>query len=409
MSPSAGLAEYLTQILSTLRPLRPLPMALLDAHGQIVAEDVTAPGPVPAFDVAAIDGYAVRTQDLADAAADAPIRLAVVGDLRAASWQPARLSPGACYGVGAGTPLPAEADAVVPVGWTDAGMAAIQVGRPPVPGQGVRHAGELAGAGTLLAAAGTRVGAGQVGLFAAAGVGSVLVRPRPRVSVVATGDELVDAGRVSSPGRVVDTDSYALTAAAREAGAHAFRIGVVPDEDEALRGLLEDQAHRTDLIVVTGGTGAGPGDVARRLFSQQGAVEYVTLPLHPSAVLGFGRVGADRVPVACLPGDPGAALLGFEVLVRPVLRRLAGADQPFRPAVKAMLSDPLSSPRDVREFRPARVTERRGGGYTVSPLPGGEALLAGYAAANGLLVLGERVANLPAGSTVDVLLFDRVN
>lgn len=406
MTAVAGVAEYLAHVLAELKPLRPLPMALLDAHGQVLADDVAAPAAVPAFDVAAVDGYAVRAADLAGASVDDPTRLAVVGDLRAASWQPVRVSAGACYGVAAGTPLPAAADAVIPVGWTDGGVAAVRVTRAPAPGHGVHATGELVDAGAVLAEAGSRVGPGQVALFAAAGVGTVAVRPSPRVSVVATGDELVDAGRVSAPGRVVDADSYAITAAAREAGAQATRLGVVPDEDEALRALIEDQAHRADLLVVTGGSGAGPGDVARRLFGVDGAVEYVSLPLHPAAVLGFGRVGPYGVPIACLPGETGAALLGFEVLVRPVVRRLAGAE-PFRPSVKARLTERLSSPRDVREFRPARVTERRGGGYTVHPLPGGDALLTGYAAANGLLVLGERVADLPAGSTVDVLLFDR--
>ncbi|HEV2087201.1 MAG TPA: gephyrin-like molybdotransferase Glp, partial [Cryptosporangiaceae bacterium] len=295
----------------------------------------------------------------------------------------------------------------VPTDWTDGGRASVLVSVVPAPGHGIRRTGETVAAGAVLTHAGTEVGPGVVGLLAAAGVGTVSVLPQPRVVVVATGDELVAAGQPSAPGRVVDVNSYLLTAAARDAGAKADRLPPLADDDEALRGLVEDQASRTDLIVVTGGTGTGPGDVTRRLFGKIGEVEFVTPAMHPEAVIGFGRFGADRTPVACLPGDPVGALVGFEVLVRPLLQRLAGAENPFRPSVKARLEESVVSPHGVREFRPAYVTERRGGGYTVAPLAGGHSFLAGYATANGLLVLGERVAELRSGSTVDVLLFDR--
>jgi molybdopterin molybdotransferase len=129
--------------------------------------------------------------------------------------------------------------------------------------------------------------------------------------------------------------------------------------------------------------------------------------VYPCSSLGFGTVGVEEVPIVCLPGDPGTALIGFEVLVRPVIQRLAGAEPVFRPSIKAHLLETLSSPAGLREFRPALVSERRGGGYTVQPLAGGPYTLSGLADANGLLVLGERVSTAAAGSTVDVLLIDR--
>jgi molybdopterin molybdotransferase len=171
--------------------------------------------------------------------------------------------------------------------------------------------------------------------------------------------------------------------------------------------VLEDNARRSDLVVVTGGTSGGPGDTVRSLLGHDGSVEFVELPLYPTAVLGYGTIGADETPIVCLPGDPASALIGFEVLGRPVLQRLAGAEPVYRPAVKANLIEPVSSPAGLREFRAALLTERRGGGYTVRPLAGGPHLLGGLAAANGLLVLGERITSAPAGTTVDVLLLDR--
>lgn len=402
-----GLAEYLTGVLGGIRPLRPLELALLDAYSGVLVEDVFSAAALPAFDSAAIDGYAVRAEDLVGASAENPVRLPVVGELRARSWQPTRALPGACFAVAAGAPLPTGADAVVPAAWTNHGMAHLQISRALNREAYVRRAGSELPAGAVIAAAGTRVTAGLVGLLAAAGVDKVTVRPRPRVAVVSIGDELVDAGRASAPGQVVDVNSYSLTAAARDAGAQAVRAGIVADEAEPLSQVLEDQAMRSDLIVVSGGTGDGPGDIVRQQLGHDGGVVFAELPLYPTPVLGYGTVGADETPVVCLPGDPGAALIGFEVLARPVLQRLAGVEPVYRPAVKANLVEAVVSPHGLREFRPAYVSERRGGGYTVRALPGGPHLVTGLAEANGLMVLGEKVATAPAGLTVDVLLFDR--
>lgn len=410
------LADYLTSVLRRLRALPPLDLDLTEAYGNVLAEDVVAPHSFPAFDQAAIDGYAARWEDIAGAGYDGPgrtaVRLSVVGDLAATSWRPVRLAPGTCFSVAAGAPLPVSADVVVPVEWTDQSMAAVEVFRAPKRGFGVRRAGSELRAGTLLARAGTTISPALVAVLAATGVGYVVVRPTPRVAIVATGDELVEVGRGSQPGQVVDVNSHALTAAAAEAGALAYRIGICDDDPEGLRALLEEQTARADLIITTGGTGTGPGDMLRRILSRRdggrpGTVTFTHVALYPGASLGFGTVGAEEVPVICLPGEPGAALIGFEVLARPAIQLLAGAEPVFRPSVRAHLLETVSSPAGLREFRPAYVSERRGGGYTVQPLPGGPYTLSGLAEANGLLVLGERVTTAPAGSTVDVMLLDR--
>ena len=195
----------------------------------------------------------------------------VVGDLVASSWRPVRLTPGTCFSVAAGAPLPVAADVVVPVGWTDQGMAAVEMYHAAKRGYGVRRAGEELPAGAVLARAGTYVTPALVAVLAASGIGHVVVRPSPRVVVIATGDELVDVGRASQPGQVVDANSHALTAAAAEAGAHAYRVGICDDDPEGLRGLLEDQMLRADLIITTGGTGTGPGDMVRRILSRRTA------------------------------------------------------------------------------------------------------------------------------------------
>jgi molybdopterin molybdotransferase len=400
------LADYLGSVLRRLRTLPPLDLDLTQAYGNVLAQDVIAPHAYPAFDQAAVDGYAARWEDVAAAAGG--VRLNVVGDLGAASWRPVRLTPGTCFSIAAGAPLPATADVVVPVEWTDQGMAAVEIFQAPKRGYGLRRAGEELPAGTVLARSGTAITPALIAVFAATGIGHVVVRSSPRVVVVATGDELVDVGRPSQPGQVVDANSHALIAAAVEAGALAYRVGICDDDPEGLRGLLEDQTLRADLIVTTGGTGTGPGDMVRRILSRRdGAVTFAEVALYPGTTLGFGTVGGEEVPIVCLPGEPAAALIGFEVLARPAIQLLAGADPVFRPSVRAHLLETVSSPAGLREFRPAHVAERRGGGYTVQPLSGGPYTMSGLADANGLLVLGERVTAAAAGSTVDVLLLDR--
>lgn len=407
------LADYLGAVLRRLRALPALDLDLTQAHGNVLAEDVVAPHAFPAFDQAAIDGYACRSEDIAHAIPERPARLSVVGDLAASSWRPARLTVGTCFSVAAGAPLPVAADVVIPPEWTDQGMASVEITQAAKRGFGTRRIGEILPEGATLAKAGGTVTPALVGVLAATGIGHVVVRPSPRVVIVSTGDELVEAGRVSQAGQVVDVNSHALTAATAEAGAHAYRVGICDDDPEALRALLEDQAGRADLIITTGGSGTGPGDMVRRILSRRdgsraGSVVFTDVSLAPCGTLGFGFVGTtNEVPIVCLPGEPGAALVGFEVLARPVIQVLSGADPVFRPSVRGHLLETVVSPAGLREFRPAYVSERRGGGYTVQPLPGGPRTLAGLAEANALLVLGERVTTASAGSTVDVLLLDR--
>ncbi len=234
-----------------------------------------------------------------------------------------------------------------------------------------------------------------------------MVRPTPRVVVIATGDELVDTGRPSQPGQLIDVNSHLVTAAASEAGAHAYRVGICDDEPDALRTVLDDQILRADLVITTGGTGTGPGDMVRRTLSRDGAVAFDPVAVYLCETMGFGTIGPEEVPIVCLPGDPVSAQIAFEVIARPLIQRLAGAEPVFRPSVRANLTEPVSSPNGLREFRPVRVAERRGGGYTVAPLGSTSYTLTGLAEATGLMTIGENATRVPAGSTVDVLLLDR--
>ena len=400
-------AEHLSRVLSVVEPLSPLQLGLMDAHGCVLTEDVVAPEPLPAFDNSSMDGYAVRAADLAGASEASPVVLPVTGDVAAGPASPLRVQPGACVRIMTGAMLPAGADTVVPVEWTDGGVASVAVRRAPDEGAYVRRAGEDVTAGDVVLASGTHLGAVQVGLAAAVGRSRVRVRPRPRVVVVSTGSELTDVGSPLAPGRIYDTNSLALTAAAQEAGAIAYRVGIVPDDPRRLAATLEDQLVRADVLVTSGGVSVGAYDVVKQVLSQLGTVGFDKVAMQPGMPQGFGTIGPDATPVFGLPGNPVSALVSFEAFVRPALRKMLGAEPVERPRVRAQTTAELSSPPGKRSFVRVQL-EVRQGAYVVTPVSGpGSHLLAGMSRANALAMVPEDVTSIAAGQAVEVLVLER--
>lgn len=399
--------EHLEDILATVHPLSPLQLGLMDAHGCVLTEDVVAPAPLPGFDNSGMDGYAVRRDDVLRASPSKPVVLPVTGDIAAGPASPLRVQPGVCVRIMTGAMMPAGADAVVPLEWTDGGIASVSISRTPEPGQHVRRAGEDVAAGDVVLAEGTYLGAAQIGLAAAVGRSRLHVRPRPRVVVVSTGSELVEAGHPLSPGRIVDANSPALTAAALEAGAIAYRVGIVPDDPRQLAATLEDQLVRADALVTSGGVSVGAYDVVKEVLSRLGTVRFDKVAMSPGMPQGFGTIGPDSTPVFALPGNPVSALVSFEAFVRPALRTMLGSTPIERPRVRAVTSKSLSSPPGKRSF--LRVTlEVRKGAYVVTPVGGsGSHLLAGMAQATALAVVPEEIERVPAGEAVEVLVLER--
>ena len=395
--------EHLSRVLSHVSPLAPLDLQLLDAHGCVLDEDVVAPGPLPVFDNSAMDGYAVVSRDLADP----PVTLPVLGDVAAGPASPLVVQPGLCVRIMTGAALPLGADAVVPLEWTDGGVDRVEVRRAPQPGAFVRRAGEDVAAGETVLSRGTFLGSAQIGLAAAVGRARLQVRPRPRVVVVSTGSELVEPGTPLAPGRIPDSNSLALTAAAVESGALAYRVGIVPDDPRRLLDTLEDQLVRADVLLTSGGVSVGAYDVVKEVLSRLGTVQFDSVAMQPGMPQGFGTIGPDETPVFGLPGNPVSALVSFEVFVRPALRRMLGAEPLQRPRLTAVTETELTSPPGKRSFLRVRL-ETRDGVPFVAPVSGsGSHLLAGLARANALAVVPEDVEHLAAGDKVDVLLLER--
>ncbi|NEE01129.1 molybdotransferase-like divisome protein Glp [Phytoactinopolyspora halotolerans] len=397
-------ADHLSDILETIRPLPALDVHLLDAHGCVLTEDVVAPWPLPQFDNSAMDGYAVLADDVSDATEESPVELPVVADIAAGDLDVSAISSGLCARIMTGAPMPAGADAVVPVEQTDGGTARVRIMAPAKLGAHVRHAGEDVSAGDAVLGAGTYIGAPQVGLLAAIGRDRVVVRPKPRVVVISTGSELVEPGNPVSLGQITDSNSFTLTAAAREAGAIAYRIPPIPDDPDRLLGLIEDQLVRADLVITTGGVSAGAYDVVKEVLSRLGTVAFEKVAMQPGKPQGFGTVGEENTPIFTLPGNPVSAFVSFEVFVRPAIRKMFGAARLHRQSVKAVLQQTMRSPEGKRQFARARLQPSSDGSYLVTPLGTQEShRLGDLAYANSLIVVPEHVTEVTAGQVVDAM------
>ncbi|TQM81270.1 molybdopterin molybdotransferase [Saccharothrix saharensis] len=400
--------EQLAKVVAAAVRPAPVRVAISESQGLLCAEEVVAERALPGFDQAAVDGYAVRSVDV-QAANEEPVTLPVVGEIPAGSRQPRRLQPGQAVRVATGAPLPTLADAVVPAGYTNRGdadghAAKVTVHRSVPSAAFVRRAGEDVQTGDVAVRRGASIGAAQVGLLAAVGRNKVLVHPRPRVSVISIGEELVDVDRTPGQGQVYDVNSYALAAAARDAGAEVSRVGIQSPDPRRLREVVEGRLLLSEIVVVAGGVGGVIGDEVRAALADLGDVDVTRVAMHPGSVQGFGRLGPDAVPTFLLPANPMSALVVFEVLVRPLIRAALGKRNPYRRAVSARLLSPLTSTKGRRGYlRGQLLRDADNGEYLVQPLgTSGSHLLASLAEANCLIMVDEDVTDVAVGEEVVV-------
>lgn len=395
--------EQLARVLTAAVRPAPVRVAISEAQGLLCAEEIVAGQALPGFDQAAVDGYAVRSVDVQDAGDGTPV-LPVVGEITSGSRQPRRLQPGQAVRVTAGAPLPTLADAVVPLDRTDEHPAKVTV-RQGVPSAAfVRRAGEDVQTGDLAVRRGSAIGSAQVGLLAAVGRDKVLVHPRPRVSVLSLGDELVDVDRSPGQGQVYDVNSYALAAAARDAGAEVTRVGIVSTEPKRLREVVEGRLLLSEIVVISGGVGGALGNEVRSALGDLGELDSTRVAMHPGSMQGFGRLGPDEVPTFLLPGNAVSALVVFEVLVRPLIRAALGRGNPHRRTVTANLLSPVTSTAGRRGFlRGQLLRDPETDSYLVQPLgTSGSHLLASLAEANCLILVDEDVTEVGTGEDVQV-------
>ena len=391
-------------ILDAISPLAAASLELSAAEGCVLAEDVTAAVALPSFDNSGMDGYAVRACDVALAAATSPVTLPVAGEVAAGDTRDLDLAPGTAIRIMTGARVPAGADAVVPVEWTggsgDPG-GEVTINRAAPPGNAVRYAGGDAAEGETLLTAGTRLRAMQIAVAASAGRAAVAVRPRPRVVVLSTGDELAEPGTPLVPGKIWESNSFMITAAAREAGAVATRHTIVRDDPAAVLPALEAQLDHADLLITTGGVSmGGEHDVVKAALQSLGTITFSKVAMQPGKPQGFGLLGQGKVPLFTLPGNPVSAYVSFQLFVRPALAVLQGRDDLALRSVQASLTAPVRSPEGRRSFLRGTLD-----GGSVTPLTGqGSHQIAYLGRANALIIVPEADTSLPAGTAVDVLV-----
>jgi molybdopterin molybdotransferase len=394
--------SYTDEILAAIVPLLPEELTLRDAEGAVLADDVLAAWPLPGFDNSSMDGYAVLAADVATAAADSPVTLPVDGEVAAGDTDLLVLSPGRCIRIMTGALLPDGADAVIPVEWTDGGTDSVRITQAASKGHATRHTGDDAQPGDLLLAAGTRLGAAQIGVLAAAGHGVVRARPRPRVTVISTGNELSEPGSPLVPGLLWDSNSYMLAAAARQAGCVTTRHPTVRDEAGVVLEAISTAAGVSDLLITSGGVSmGGEHDVVKAALTSLGTVSFRNVAMQPGMPQGFGLIGPTGTPIFTLPGNPVSAFVSFRLFVRPAVGALQGLHAERDVPRHSRLAAPVSSPAGRRSYLRGILAAD---GSTVAPLTGQSShQIASLARADCLIVVPESVTGLPAGELVDVL------
>ncbi|KRE61979.1 gephyrin-like molybdotransferase Glp [Nostocoides sp. Soil756] len=389
-------AEHREAVLALVRPLPADTVEVGAALGRVLAEDVVARVDLPSFDNSAMDGYAVRSADLAGAGDGRPVTLPVDGDVAAGDTTCHVLVPGHAMRIMTGAPLPEGCDAVVPVEATDGGAEQVAVRLEPEVGRHVRRRGEDVRTGDTVLRAGTHMGPGHVALAAAANVPQVAVHRRPRVTVVSTGDELVPVGASLEHGQIVDSNRLMLRALVEAAGAEVAADVHLRDEGDAVRAFFAAPDGAPDLVITSGGVSMGVYDTVKEVLTEDGGVEFVKVAMRPGMPQGCGVVGPGRVPIVTLPGNPVSSFASFHVFVLPALRAMAGIDPADDGAFEAVAGESWSTIAGRTELTRVVVD-----GGVVRPSGGqGSHVLGALAEASALAVVPADVERVEQGATV---------
>ena len=396
-----SVAEYLDLVLDSVSELPPMEMPISDVNGCVLAQDIYARWPLPSFDNSSMDGYAVIASDLVNASEGAPISLPVIDDIPAGFKSLETLQSGQAIRIMTGAPVPAGADSVIPVESTDGGSEVVQIRAPIEVGSCIRREGEDVKARELVLTKGTFIGPRQIALIAAVGHGVISVIPRPRVAVLATGSELVEPGTELKYGLISDSNSYLITAIANDSGATAYRLPPAQDDEDTLIGILQDQVHRADLIITTGGVSMGAHDPVKSAFLKLGTAQFHKVAMQPGMPQGFGSVGEPAIPIITLPGNPVSAYISFETFIRPAIRKMRGLKQWEHPQQQATLKGELRSPINKVQFARARFIAQG----QVEPVGTGQGshVLGGLAQADALIVIPVGVDSIASGEQVQVI------
>ena len=403
--------EALEYVLKHFEPLEPEEVEILDALDRVLAEDVYSDMDIPPFDNSAMDGYAVRAADTVAASSEAPVTLRVIADLAAGYTTDLIVEPGTAIRIMTGAPLPAGADAVVRFEETSEGLSGheradnrIEVLSQVVVGENVRPAGEDIRKGELVLAEGTILRPQEIGVLASLGRARVRVIRRPRVAILATGDELIAIDEPLSPGKIRNSNEYSNAALVRRYGGVPVRLGIARDDvNELTAKIREGLAQKVDLFLTSAGVSVGDYDVVKDVLGAEGEVHFWQVRMKPGKPLAFGEI--QGVPLLGLPGNPVSAMVSFEQFARPAILKMLGRTRLHKSTVEAVLEEDVES-SGRRDFKRAMITKRDGDYYASVTGPQGSGVLTSMVKANGLAIIPEGIRQMKAGERVVVQMLD---
>jgi molybdopterin molybdotransferase len=403
MKQAVQVAEAQEIVLDCVTPVGVETVPLLSALHRVIAEEVTASRHIPLHDNSAMDGYAVRHNDIEGASAERPVMLDVVEILPAGKTAQRQVAPGKAIKIMTGAPMPEGADTVVQVEHTNASDTRVEIYRAPHTGSNIRQRGEDIRIGECVLRQDTYLRPAELGVLASVGKAQVLVYQRPRVAILATGDEIADLGTPDPSGKIINSNSYTLAGQITEAGGIPLLLGVAPDNREVISQRIAS-GLRTDVLITSGGVSVGDFDYVRECLDGAGFVgHFWTVAMRPGSPVTFGTV--DQVPVFSLPGNPVASMVTFELFVRPALLKMNGYPELFRPYLEAILQDEVHKRRGVRTFLRGILRQRQGQTVVTTTGPQGSGILRSMNLANCLIDIAEEVDVLHPGDTVQVLSF----
>ncbi len=399
--------------LARFEPLEPEPVALLDALGRVLAVDATSDIDVAPFDNSAMDGFALRAADLAGASPETPVALDVIAHVAAGDDVAGiEVGPGTAARIMTGAPVPAGADSVVMVERTrpvtgDGGIGSrVAFELEPSRGEHIRLRGEEVRAGDVVIAAGDTLGPAAIGLLASTGHARVSVFRRPRVAILSTGSELVEVDETPGPGKIRNSNSYSIAAQVVAAGGEPLRYPIVPDDMAATREAFSRAAAEADLILTSGGVSVGDFDFVKPVLEELGELSFCKVKMRPGNPQTMGSIAG--VPFFGLPGNPTSTYVGFEIFVRPAIRRMLGMSALDRPVTRAVLGHDIKKKQDRRYYLRGIVERGADGGYVAStPFSQSSALLTAAHRGNCFVVLPEAEGFFAAGTQVDCVRLDQ--
>jgi molybdopterin molybdotransferase len=397
--------EALEQILAQITPLPSVQVPLSEALGLVLAEDIVAQEDIPPFTNSAMDGFALLSKDSRPREGKPP-RLRVTGTVAAGYVADHAVQEGTAMRIMTGAPVPPGADSVIQVELTRSeGPQSewVEILEEVAPGNNIRPAGEDMRRGQTVLTRGSEIGAWEIGVLATLGYASVPVIRRPRVAILATGDEIIDVGEPLRPGKIRNSNSYLLEAAARQAGAEAVRLGVASDTVESLRAKFQE-AIKYDLILTSGGVSVGDFDLVKQIMMEQGEIHFWRINMRPGKPVAFGHIG--HVPLLGLPGNPVSTSVTFQLFGRPIIRKLLGASRLLKPMVEVIVEDGVGERTMRRHY--VRASVRWDGKHFIARTTGnqGSHIMTSLLHANALVVVPEGGVEVRAGDKAQAIMLD---